>query len=214
MLQLCFSAAVPSLTSQIDALLPQTQCQQCGFPRCFDYAEALAAGQSEINRCPPGGSYTRSELAKLLTVEPVELNPQCGTETPRQLFSIDESRCIGCTLCIQACPVDAIIGSGKKMHTILADDCTGCELCLPVCPVDCILVVPHPRADDTPSGKWPGFDDSEVIRARKNTNARLHRLAQQQAASKDPSSDSVSIDIKNEIAAAILRVKQKQRSRK
>lgn len=203
-----------TLTSQIDALLPQTQCQQCGFPRCFDYAQALAAGQSEINRCPPGGSYTRNELAKLLTVELLELNPECGTESPRLLFFIEESWCIGCTLCIQACPVDAIIGSGKKMHTILADDCTGCELCLPVCPVDCILELPHPHAGEAPSGKWSGFDDNEVMRARENTNARLRRLARLQTVSKGPDSNGEATDIKNEIAAAILRVRQKQRSRK
>ena len=203
---------MPSQTSQIDALLPQTQCQRCGFPRCFDYAEALSAGQSEINRCPPGGSFTRHALASLLALEPLELNPECGTEAPRQLFYIEESRCIGCTLCIQVCPVDAIIGSGKKMHTILSDDCTGCELCLPACPVDCILAIPHPHAESTPAGKWIGFGDDEVTRARKNTIARIHRLAQQQAIPKGQSSIPGTVDIKNEIAAAVSRVKQKRRS--
>jgi len=131
------------IVDQIDSLLPQTQCGQCTYPGCRPYAEAIANGEAPINQCPPGGQATVVLLADLLDVEALELNAENGdhNEVPLVAF-IREETCIGCTLCIQACPVDAILGSAKHMHTIIVDECTGCELCLPPCPVDCIDLIP------------------------------------------------------------------------
>jgi electron transport complex protein RnfB len=130
-----------ALASRIDALLPQTQCTRCGFPTCRDYAGAIARGESDINHCPPGGKDGVVALAALLGRAPIALDPANGIETPPRVAVIDEATCIGCTKCIQACPVDAIVGAAKRMHTIIAAECTGCELCLPPCPVDCIALV-------------------------------------------------------------------------
>ncbi len=129
------------LIERIDALLPQTQCGQCGYPGCRPYAAAIASQEADINHCPPGGSDTIRALADLLGTEPRPLNPDNGIEKPATVVVIDEQRCIGCTLCIQACPVDAIVGAAKLMHTVIATECTGCDLCLPPCPVDCMDVV-------------------------------------------------------------------------
>jgi len=126
---------------RIDALLPQTQCAQCGFPGCRPYAEAIAKEEADINQCPPGGEAGIRALADLLGREAKPLNPDNGEEMPKTVVVIDEQRCIGCTLCIQACPVDAIVGAAKLMHTVIESECTGCNLCLPPCPVDCIDVV-------------------------------------------------------------------------
>ncbi len=135
------------VVERIDALLPQTQCAQCGFPGCRPYAEAIAADTADINQCPPGGEAGIQALADLLGREPKPLNPENGKETPTTVVVIDEQRCIGCTLCIQACPVDAIVGAAKLMHTVIESECTGCDLCLPPCPVDCIdIVEPRPGA--------------------------------------------------------------------
>ena len=123
---------------RIDALLPQTQCGQCGYPGCRPYAEAISSDTADINQCPPGGDAGIRALADLLGREPKPLNPENGEVTPKTVVVIDEQRCIGCTLCIQACPVDAIVGATKLMHTVIASECTGCDLCLPPCPVDCI----------------------------------------------------------------------------
>lgn len=131
------------IVDQIDAVLPQTQCGQCGYPGCRPYATAIANGEAPINQCPPGGDNTIVALADLLDTEVLPLNADNGTHNEVPLLAvIDEEICIGCTLCIQACPVDAILGSAKHMHTVIADECTGCELCLPPCPVDCIDMVP------------------------------------------------------------------------
>lgn len=132
------------LATRIDALLPQTQCGQCNFAGCRPYAEAIARGDADINQCPPGGDAGIRALAQLLGREIKPLNPAHGTQKPRVVALIDEAVCIGCTKCIQACPVDAIVGAAKLMHTVIADECTGCELCLPPCPVDCIALVPPP----------------------------------------------------------------------
>ena len=135
------------LAEQIDALLPQTQCTQCGYPACRPYAEAIAKGEADIDRCPPGGEAGVRKLAALLGREAKPLDPRYGVERPRRVAVIDESRCIGCTLCIQACPVDAIVGAAKLMHTTVTALCSGCDLCLPPCPVDCIEMVPAIGAD-------------------------------------------------------------------
>jgi len=141
------------IIARIDAVLPQTQCGQCGFPGCQPYAEAIAAGQADINQCPPGGEAGIQALADLLGRDPKPLNPENGMEKPKMVAVIDEQLCIGCTLCIQACPVDAILGAAKQMHTVIEKECTGCELCLPPCPVDCISMAP---VKETPATwKWP-----------------------------------------------------------
>ena len=129
------------LVEQIDAILPQTQCGQCGYPGCKPYAEAIANGD-EINKCPPGGEATIKELAELMGVEAKPLDDAHGTEDVKKVAFIREDECIGCTKCIQACPVDAIIGAAKQMHTVIIDECTGCDLCVDPCPVDCIDMVP------------------------------------------------------------------------
>ena len=141
------------IVDQIDALLPQTQCGQCTYAGCRPYAEAIANGEAPINRCPPGGQATIVALADLLDTEVLELNEELGEHLEVPLVAvIDEQTCIGCTLCIQACPVDAILGAAKHMHTVIADECTGCKLCLPPCPVDCIDMVPEKRSID--DWKW------------------------------------------------------------
>jgi len=141
------------LVEKIDSLLPQTQCGQCGYPGCRPYAEAIAKGE-EINLCPPGGTEGVQKLADLLGREVKPLNAE---EKPKQIAIIDENTCIGCTLCIQACPVDAIVGAAKQMHTIVAKLCTGCELCLPPCPVECISMEPVPETLQNWKWKHPVF---------------------------------------------------------
>ena len=134
------------LVEAIQRLLPQTQCGQCGFAGCKPYAEALADGQADIDQCPPGGDEGARALALLLRRPIKPVNPVHGVHKPPQVAFVREADCIGCTKCIQACPVDAIVGASKLMHTVIADLCTGCELCIPPCPVDCIELLPA----------WPG----------------------------------------------------------
>lgn len=141
------------IVDKIDAILPQTQCGQCGHPGCRPYAEAIAAGEEDINRCPPGGEAVIISLADLLGVDPKPLDGEVGEEKGPEVALIIEETCIGCTLCLQACPVDAILGAAKQMHTVIAEECTGCELCLPPCPVDCIEMVP--LASGPGEWKWP-----------------------------------------------------------
>lgn len=140
------------LVEKIDAILPQTQCGQCGYPGCKPYAEAIAKGEADINLCPPGGMEGVQRLADLLgrEVKPLETE-----EKPKQIAIIDENTCIGCTLCIQACPVDAIVGAAKQLHTIIAKQCTGCELCLPPCPVECIRMETVPETLENWKWKYP-----------------------------------------------------------
>jgi electron transport complex protein RnfB len=130
------------LAAAIDAELPQTQCTRCGYADCHAYAGAIAEGAAGIDRCPPGGAEGIRRLAAVTGRPVVPLDPACGTEGPRQLAVIDEAWCIGCTLCIAACPVDCIVGAARQMHTVIDDQCTGCELCVPACPVDCIALAP------------------------------------------------------------------------
>jgi len=144
------------IADQVDALLPQTQCGQCGHPGCRPYAEAVAAGEEEINKCAPGGEATILALADLLGRDPMPMDESAAAQVP-SVAVIDEKECIGCTLCIQACPVDAILGAAKQMHQVIADECTGCELCLQPCPVECIHMVPI--SEDIGTWKWP-FPDN------------------------------------------------------
>ncbi len=149
-----FKVDADPVVDKIDNLLPQTQCGQCGFPGCRPYAEAIAKGEADINRCPPGGEEGIKRLADLLGVEAKPLGEGLAPK-PKSVAVIDENTCIGCTLCIQACPVDAIVGASKQMHTIVADLCTGCELCLPPCPVDCISMEVIPARLDNWKWRYP-----------------------------------------------------------
>lgn len=161
------------LVDRIDALLPQTQCTRCGYDDCRAYAQAIADGRCDINRCPPGGEGTIRRLAVLLARAPLPLDPECGREERRRVAVVDEAWCIGCRLCIEACPVDAIVGAPKRMHTVIETECTGCELCLPPCPVDCISMVPDlsgPRSADD----WL---EKRAPIARRRYEFRKHRLA-------------------------------------
>ncbi|WP_126453875.1 electron transport complex subunit RsxB [Sulfuriflexus mobilis] len=149
-----FKVESDPVVDKIDALLPQTQCGQCTYPGCRPYAEAIANGEAEINQCPPGGEATIIALADLLGRDPLPLNPEHGeVKKQKTVVIIDEKLCIGCTLCIQACPVDAILGAAKQMHTVITDECTGCDLCIPPCPVDCIYIVPV--EETVADWKWP-----------------------------------------------------------
>ncbi len=156
------------LVRRIDALLPQTQCTKCGYPACRPYAEAIATGQAEINQCPPGGEAVIRGLAALLGREVQPLNPRNGVEQPRRVALIDEARCIGCTLCIQACPVDAIVGAPQMMHTVVTELCSGCDLCVPPCPVDCIEMLPA-------SGEDAVWDRARADAARERFERRGSR---------------------------------------
>jgi electron transport complex protein RnfB len=153
---------VDALGRSIDALLPQTQCTRCGYADCATYADAIASGDAAINQCPPGGAEGVARLAHLTGLEEQPLNPANGSELPRALAVIDEDWCIGCTLCLAACPTDAIIGGNKQMHTVLEQYCTGCELCVPVCPVDCIAMetIAPPRTG------WDAWSQAEADEAR------------------------------------------------
>jgi Na+-translocating ferredoxin:NAD+ oxidoreductase subunit B len=153
----------------IDRLLPQTQCRRCGYAGCLPYAEAMASGSAPINRCPPGGTAVVTALARLLGTAPLALDPDCGPTPARSVASVDNSRCIGCTKCILACPVDAIVGAPRHQHHVLADRCTGCALCLPPCPADCIVMEPLAQ-------EWSAAD---AARGRRHHRARLDRLDRQ-----------------------------------
>jgi electron transport complex protein RnfB len=196
-----------SLADRIDAILPQTQCEQCGYHGCRPYAEAIASGAAPIDQCPPGGAAGIAKLAALLDRPLLPLNPQHGVEKPRMLARIVEADCIGCTKCIQACPVDAIVGAAKLMHTVIADDCTGCELCVPACPVDCIVLEPMPlsQLDD------PRHADA----ARAHFQRRETRLARErdereaELAARKAAVDAVATP-NNPVLAALARARAKQ----
>jgi len=172
----------------IDALLPQTQCTRCGYSGCRPYAEAVAAGLAGINQCPPGGAATIEALAALLERAPLPLNPANGVEGPELVAQIDEEACIGCARCLPPCPVDAILGASKQMHTVLLALCTGCELCVAPCPVDCIAMVPRASLAGAPPAPAPGDNRARYgahgarIAARSGQRASLV-AARKQAAS-------------------------------
>jgi electron transport complex protein RnfB len=161
-----------TLADRIEDLLPQTQCTKCGYAGCRPYAEAVAQGEAGYNQCPPGGAQGIARLAALLGQPVIPLNPANGEERPRPLAVIDETLCIGCTLCMQACPVDAIVGGPKLMHTVVAALCTGCDLCVPPCPVDCIDMVP---VTGERTG-WQAWSDTQADAARARHERRLARL--------------------------------------
>jgi electron transport complex protein RnfB len=161
-----------SLADQIEDLLPQTQCTKCGYPACRPYAEAIAEGTANYNQCPPGGAEGIERLAALLGKPVIALNPVNGIERVRPVAFIDEAACIGCTLCIQACPVDAIAGAAKQMHTVIPELCTGCDLCVAPCPVDCIAMIP---ITDDKTG-WQAWSADQAEAARQRFHQRELRL--------------------------------------
>lgn len=164
------------LAARLHAALPQTQCTRCGYPDCESYARAMASGEAEINQCPPGGAEGIARLAALTGRAPLPLNPAHGTEGPRTIAVIDEAWCIGCTLCLKACPTDAILGVHKRMHTVIEPYCTGCELCVPVCPVDCIAL-------ENVTGErtgWQAWSGEQAELALDRYEARKQRLAREE----------------------------------
>jgi len=198
---------VTDLATRLDALLPQTQCEQCGFHGCRPYAEAMARGDAPINRCPPGGAAGIARLATLLGTPVLPLDPAHGVEKPRMLARVVEADCIGCTKCTQACPVDAIVGAAKLMHTVLPDHCTGCELCVPACPVDCIVLEPMPLAQvEDPlqaDASRAHFQRREARLARERAE-REAELAARKAAVEAPATPL------NPVLAALARARAKQ----
>lgn len=167
-----------TLADRIEDLLPQTQCTKCGYAGCRPYAEAVARGDALYNQCPPGGAQGIARLAALLSKPVVPLNPENGEERPRPLAVIDETLCIGCTLCMQACPVDAIVGAPKLMHTVVAELCTGCDLCVPPCPVDCIAMTP---VTGERTG-WDAWSQPQADSARERHERRSKRLEREREA--------------------------------
>jgi electron transport complex protein RnfB len=194
-----------AVVDRIDALLPQTQCRRCGEAGCRPYAQAVADGRAPINRCPPGGPSTLAALAALLRVPAPPLDASRGGQQAFAVALIDETACIGCTLCIQACPTDAIVGAARLMHTVIADRCTGCELCLPPCPVDCIAMPPAGR-------DWTRAD---AQRARAHHDARRARLAlpERPGATIDPTATS-GAQRKAAVASALARARARRADRR
>jgi electron transport complex protein RnfB len=188
-----------TLAERVDALLPQAQCRQCGYPACRPYAEAVAAGGARINQCPPGGEETIRELAALLGRPFEPLDPAFGVTKPPMAAVIDEAVCIGCTLCIQACPVDAIVGAAKLMHTVIAAECTGCELCIPPCPVDCIAMIE----------RRPAVSRTERAALAKQRylarNRRLARDEEERAARLAAARDETAERVKRETIERVMR---------
>jgi electron transport complex protein RnfB len=164
------------LATRIDALLPQTQCTKCGYDGCRPYAEAIAEGGADIDQCPPGGEAGVAKLAELLGREPKTLNPANGAYRSPQVAVIEEEICIGCTKCLQVCPVDAIVGASKLMHTVIASWCTGCELCIPPCPVDCIVLEPVAALPDADLSR-----DRHEFRAMRRVRDLAERAARLEA---------------------------------
>ena len=211
------------LVDQIDAALPQTQCTRCGYPDCRAYAQAIADGTAAINQCPPGGAEGVARLARLTGQPEQPLNPAHGTEGPRLLAVIDEDWCIGCTLCIKACPVDCIVGANKHMHTVIESLCTGCELCVPACPVDCISLEPVGHAtgwaawspvDAGQARERYAFHQFRVTRAQRENDERLRAKAEHKLTHLETESrhtDPVVLDRKRAvIEAALARARAKR----
>ena len=190
---------------EIDQCLPQTQCTMCGFPKCLDYAEALFRDETDINRCSPGGVSTIHALAEILdkTIKP--LAEDCESFPGRQVARIQEENCIGCTLCIAPCPVDAIIGASKFMHSVLTEECTGCRLCVEYCPVDCIELIDW--SGEIYGSFWQEFRDDEVSRWRDLTERRQQRYI---CNSEKPDFIPESEDMRMQIRSAVNRERSKR----
>jgi len=216
--------SLDGLIEHIDQALPQTQCTRCGFPDCHAYARAIATEGVPINQCPPGGQEGIARLAAITGQAVLPLNPEHGLEGPRRLAVIDEAWCIGCTLCIKACPADCIVGAPKQMHLIVAEQCTGCELCIPACPVDCISLV-----DASPGHTgWAAWSPEQAVQARRRyefkqfretrekqeNDARLAEKAQQKLAHlaelTKPADDSEMQRKRAVIEAAMARARAKR----
>ena len=193
----------PCLVEKIDAILPQTQCRKCGFSGCKPYAEAIAMGQADINQCPPGGSEGIRQIAQLLGIDFNPLNTAYGVTKPKAVAWIDEALCIGCTFCIRACPVDAIVGAAKQMHTVITAECTGCELCIVPCPMDCIVMIPD-SADHHNDPKHA------VHRARMRYESKQRRLL----LAKDPDVQSQNSTLETESNPLEQTIAQKAEQRK
>jgi electron transport complex protein RnfB len=214
------------LFSRLYAALPQTQCTKCGFPDCQAYAKAMSQNEASHNQCPPGGAEGIVRLSDILGKKPLALNPANGVERPRPVAFIDPKACIGCTLCIQACPVDAIVGASKQMHVVIKDWCTGCDLCIPPCPVDCITMIPV-TGDQTGWNAWSADEaklaqkrylsrQDRLIREESDNDQRLKRKAEKKLKALDVESatnNDQKIEIERKraiIAAAMARAKTKQ----
>lgn len=207
-------AAQQALVERIDAALPQTQCTRCGYPDCQSYALAIARGEADINQCPPGGAQGVARLAAITGRPELPLSAAHGTEVPRAVAVIDENWCIGCTLCLKACPTDAILGINKRMHTVIAPHCTGCELCLPACPVDCIRME---NASGQATG-WAAWSAPQAEQARVRYQARQERLQREeaQAAATEPvppAPDNAPDPKRAAIAAALARARAQRADR-
>ena len=208
------AAAIDRRLRQIDRRLPQTQCAQCDYPGCLDYARAIAAGEADINQCPPGGDVSIDALARLLGRDAKPLNPQHGARQPLRLAFIREADCIGCKLCIKACPVDCIVGAAKLMHTVIAEDCSGCRLCLPVCPTDCITLVAPPPDYGKPGAPsiWSEFSRRQVEKARQRTRQKRERLAGLERERGRERRERLRGAMKKEILAAVERKRRTQQT--
>jgi electron transport complex protein RnfB len=215
-------AALASLVEAIDAVLPQTQCTRCGYPDCRAYATAISEGAA-INQCPPGGAEGIVRLAHVTGTQTAPLNPANGHEGPRQLAIIDEAWCIGCTLCLKACPVDCIVGGPKAMHTVIETLCTGCELCIPVCPVDCISLI-GVTGERTGWDAWsqPQADEARAryaahrARDERDAGEREQRLAAKAAQTLRPAAPQASDpptppDKRSIIDAALAKARERKR---
>ncbi|MGB8337582.1 MAG: electron transport complex subunit RsxB [Burkholderiales bacterium] len=209
-----------SLAEKIDALLPQTQCTQCGYKGCEPYAAAIARGDADINQCPPGGEGLIRSLALLLQRDFIPLNRRHGETKPRAIAIIDENICIGCALCIKACPVDAIVGAAKQMHTVISAECTGCELCLAPCPVDCISMRPPATSDEVPAnpGLWRRRYDFRLLRVARDKLEKETRLSQRtaKAPAENTSGSQASLPASQSsaVAAALRRARVRQSAAK
>lgn len=210
-------ASSRATASAIDALLPQMQCRKCGYPACEPYAHAIASGEAAINRCAPGGRELIARLAELTGAPELAPDPSCGSAGERRVARIDEDRCIGCTLCIQACPVDAIVGASKQMHTVIAAECNGCELCLPPCPVDCIDLLPLPEPNDAErerlARQWKARFEARTARLERDKARRAERLAakrleHQRTALHSTTPDGKLVDRRAILRAAIERARR------